>query len=72
MQGSPPGMRVFPTGREWQTPLPSWDLSFLTRRAHLALLPWHPRGSIPAIPSVSAWQALAPVQARGSWDAWLP
>lgn len=59
-------------GREWQIPLPSWDLSLLTRRAHLALLPWHPRGPIPAISSVSAWQTLAPVQARGPRDARLP
>lgn len=70
--GLTPCTRVFPTGGEWQLPLPSWDLSFLTRRAHVTLLPRHALGSIPAISSVSAWQTLAPMQARGPWDAWLP
>lgn len=70
--GLSPWHEAFPTGREWQNSLPSWDLSFLTRRAHLALLPWHPRGPVPAISSIPSRQTLAPVQARGPRDARLP
>lgn len=51
---------------------PWWDASFLTRWAHLALLPRHPHGPVPAVSSVSAWQTLAPVQTRGPRDARLP
>jgi len=65
-------MKAFPTERAEQVPLASQDVSFLTRRAHLALLPWHPHRSITAISSISAWQTLASVQARGPWDARLP
>lgn len=72
IQGSPPSMRAFPTGRAEQVPLPGWDVFFLTRRAYLALLPWHPHRPIAAVSSVSAWQTLAPVQAWGPRDARLP
>lgn len=72
IHGSPPDMRAFPTGREEQVPLPSQDVSFLTRRAHLALLSWHPHRPVPAVSSISAWQTLGPMQARGPWDARLP
>lgn len=70
--GLSPGLKAFPTGSAEEVPIPSQQVSFLTRRAHLALLPWHPHHPIPAVSSISAWQTLAPMQARGPWNARLP